>query len=42
VKGDDLTVTWCADRVPTSRLTEEAERLGGILGRSLRLTVESA
>jgi Winged helix DNA-binding domain len=43
-KGDDLVVTWYADagRVPRSGLAEEAERLGGILGRSLRLTVESA
>ena len=40
-KGGDLTVTWFEDarRVPRSALAEEAERLGGILGRSLRLEV---
>jgi hypothetical protein len=42
VKGDDLTVTWSADRVPRSALSEEAERLGALLGRSLKLTVDSA
>lgn len=43
-KGDDLRVTWYADagRVPRTGLADEAARLGPILGRSLRLTVESA
>jgi hypothetical protein len=43
-KGDDLRVTWFADAgsVPRTGLSDEAERLGVILGRSLRLSVEPA
>jgi hypothetical protein len=43
-KGGDLTVTWFADAgpVPRSAMTEEADRLGGILGRSVRLEVSVA
>jgi hypothetical protein len=39
--GGDVTVTWFGDprRVPRSALAEEVERLGGILGRALRLEV---
>ena len=43
-KGGDLTVTWFEDagRVPRSALAEEAERLGELLGRGLRLEVSVA
>jgi hypothetical protein len=37
-KGDELTVGWLDDRPPPrARLEQEAARLGGILGRDLRL-----
>jgi hypothetical protein len=43
-KGDELRVTWFIDagRVPRTALREEAERLGGILGRAHELTVTTA
>lgn len=42
--GDEVTVTWFEDagRVPRSALAEEAERLGGILGRALGLEVRGS
>jgi hypothetical protein len=43
-KGDDLSVTWSADagRVPRTAITEEAARIGDILGRERRLTIAVA
>lgn len=41
-KGDELVVTWAAasGRVPRTALSEEAERIGAILGRPRELRVE--
>jgi hypothetical protein len=43
-KGDELLVAWFAEagRVPRKALAEEADRLAGVLGRSLELTVVPA
>jgi hypothetical protein len=43
-KGDDLTVTWFEDagRVPRQAITEEAARIGDILGRERELTIAVA
>jgi hypothetical protein len=41
-KNDELVVRWLDDaRVPRKALAAEVERLGGILGAELRLTVEA-
>ena len=41
-QGDELTVTWLADRLrPDEPIRQEAERLGTILGRGLRVRVTS-
>ena len=38
-RGDELTVTWLGDRPrPDAAIAQEAARLGGILGRDLRLS----
>jgi len=39
-KGDVLTVTWLDGRPPHPSIEAEAERLSGLLGMDLRLTVE--
>ncbi len=38
-RGDELTVTWLDDcRRPNEAIARESTRLGGLLGRNLRLT----
>ena len=41
-KADELTVTWLDERrAPRAAIERETARLGGLLGRDLRLTLTS-